>query len=193
MESESVQAVLEMGFSQDLVAQTVETCLGEDDGTLPSASELASMVLALEEEHASPGPAPALPQTPLQRLVASRTDVPQTTQHGVMVNGTRHMDPTYSAQTSPFQTPNSQQCVMNINGTTPQNKMWQQYRDPAQRLREENVRLSDRYLCKICMENQVRVTFLPCGHLACCGSCSSSVSLCPICRMSIEDHINTYY
>ncbi|XP_071090741.1 baculoviral IAP repeat-containing protein 7-A-like [Haliotis cracherodii] len=193
MESESVQAVLEMGFSQDLVAQTVETCLREDDGTLPSASELASMVLALEEEQASPGPAPALPQTPLQRLVASRTDAPQTTQHGVMVNGTRHMDPTYNALTSPSQTPNSQQCVMNINGTTPKNQMWQQYRDPAQRLREENVRLSDRYLCKICMENQVRVTFLPCGHLACCGSCSSSVSLCPICRMSIDDHINTYY
>ncbi|XP_046558234.1 baculoviral IAP repeat-containing protein 2-like [Haliotis rubra] len=196
MNAESVQAVLEMGFSKDLVEKTVENCLKEDDETMPSASELASMVIALEEEQASPGLAPALPPTPLQRLVASRTDVPQAIpQQGITVNGSRN--PVFNAMIPPFHTPNSHNNVITINGnfingTTQHSRVWQQYRDP-QRLREENARLSDRYLCKICMENQVRVTFLPCGHLACCDPCSTSLSLCPICRMTIEGHVDTYY
>ncbi|XP_067657571.1 baculoviral IAP repeat-containing protein 7-A-like [Haliotis asinina] len=196
MNTESVQAVLEMGFSKDLVERTVENCLREDEESLPSASELASMVLALEEEQVSPGSAPALPLTPLQRLLASRTDVPQAiTQQGVMVNGSR--SPASNATITALQTPNTHNDVVTINGnfingTTQHSRTWQQYRDP-QRLRDENARLSERYLCKICMENQVKVTFLPCGHLACCGTCSTSLSLCPICRMTIEGYIDTYY
>ncbi|ESO94731.1 hypothetical protein LOTGIDRAFT_203896 [Lottia gigantea] len=51
---------------------------------------------------------------------------------------------------------------------------------------EENRNLKDQRLCKICLENEISIIFLPCGHVCCCGECSMSVKACPICRNDIE-------
>ena len=40
--------------------------------------------------------------------------------------------------------------------------------------------------CKICMDKEVGVVFIPCGHIACCVECGESFSHCPICRSEIE-------
>ncbi|KAK6168965.1 hypothetical protein SNE40_020109 [Patella caerulea] len=52
---------------------------------------------------------------------------------------------------------------------------------------EENRNLKEQRLCKICLEKEVSIIFLPCGHVCCCGECSLSVQLCPICRKEIEN------
>lgn len=51
---------------------------------------------------------------------------------------------------------------------------------------------SDRILCKICMDREVSVTFLPCGHLVCCAQCAKSVQRCPVCRQTVRASIRTY-
>ncbi|XP_055836489.1 E3 ubiquitin-protein ligase LRSAM1-like isoform X2 [Episyrphus balteatus] len=40
--------------------------------------------------------------------------------------------------------------------------------------------------CVICMEEYVRVIFLPCGHMCCCLNCQLKVDICPMCRAEIE-------
>ena len=40
--------------------------------------------------------------------------------------------------------------------------------------------------CKICMDKEVGVVFIPCGHITCCVECGESFSHCPICRREIE-------
>ena len=40
--------------------------------------------------------------------------------------------------------------------------------------------------CKICMDKEVGVVFIPCGHIACCVECGESFSYCPICRRKIK-------
>lgn len=40
--------------------------------------------------------------------------------------------------------------------------------------------------CVICMEEYVRVIFLPCGHMCCCLNCQLKVDICPMCRADIE-------
>lgn len=45
---------------------------------------------------------------------------------------------------------------------------------------------SDAMLCKICLDRQFTVVFLPCGHLVSCVECSEQVSHCPICRVYIR-------
>lgn len=40
--------------------------------------------------------------------------------------------------------------------------------------------------CVICMEEYVRVIFLPCGHMCCCLNCQLKVEVCPMCRAEIE-------
>ncbi|XP_052808113.1 putative inhibitor of apoptosis [Mya arenaria] len=58
---------------------------------------------------------------------------------------------------------------------------------------EENKKLKDQQLCKICMDKEVCITFLPCGHLATCLDCSTSLHECPMCRRKIEDKVRTYW
>ncbi|VDH90557.1 Hypothetical predicted protein [Mytilus galloprovincialis] len=47
-------------------------------------------------------------------------------------------------------------------------------------LQKENEELEDLYTCKICLDEKVGVTFLPCGHLVTCKSCSPKLRKCPV-------------
>ncbi|KAK4883076.1 hypothetical protein RN001_006395 [Aquatica leii] len=49
-------------------------------------------------------------------------------------------------------------------------------------LEEENRLLKEARLCKICMDNEVGIVFLPCGHLATCFNCAPNLEDCPVCR-----------
>lgn len=59
-------------------------------------------------------------------------------------------------------------------------------------LEEENRRLKEARLCKICMDREVATVFLPCGHLATCVHCAPSLLYCPICRQKIRANVRTF-
>ncbi|XP_014488474.1 PREDICTED: baculoviral IAP repeat-containing protein 7-like isoform X2 [Dinoponera quadriceps] len=59
-------------------------------------------------------------------------------------------------------------------------------------LQEENRKLKEARLCKICMDNDVSIVFLPCGHLATCIFCASSLTFCPMCRIMIRASVRTF-
>lgn len=46
--------------------------------------------------------------------------------------------------------------------------------------------------CVLCFDEQKDTVFIPCGHLACCRSCSKQVSKCPICRKAITHTVPVY-
>lgn len=46
--------------------------------------------------------------------------------------------------------------------------------------------------CKICMDRDICMVFIPCGHLVCCQQCSAAVDKCPICCATISQKIKTY-
>lgn len=43
-------------------------------------------------------------------------------------------------------------------------------------------RLMDSLTCRICMDNQIDVAFLPCAHMVTCHKCASRIDKCPVCR-----------
>ncbi|KMZ63200.1 E3 ubiquitin ligase-like protein [Zostera marina] len=47
-------------------------------------------------------------------------------------------------------------------------------------------------LCVICLEQEYNAVFVPCGHMCCCMSCSSRLSLCPICRGRLKQIVRTF-
>ncbi|KAH8405127.1 hypothetical protein KR222_004197 [Zaprionus bogoriensis] len=59
-------------------------------------------------------------------------------------------------------------------------------------LEEENRQLKDARLCKVCLDEEVGVVFLPCGHLATCNQCAPSVANCPMCRAEIKGFVRTF-
>ncbi|XP_061416862.1 tumor susceptibility gene 101 protein-like [Lethenteron reissneri] len=60
------------------------------------------------------------------------------------------------------------------------------------RTEEELRRLQDRHTCKVCMDNEVSVVFVPCGHLVACQECASSLANCPICRAAVREAVRTF-
>lgn len=59
-------------------------------------------------------------------------------------------------------------------------------------LLQENRRLKEERLCKICLDREITIVLIPCGHFVSCNYCSSSISNCPICRSSINEFVKTY-
>ncbi|KAM9376447.1 E3 ubiquitin-protein ligase XIAP [Pholidichthys leucotaenia] len=60
--------------------------------------------------------------------------------------------------------------------------------DPMEKLRK----LQKEKQCKICMDRDIDVVFIPCGHLVCCKECSMPLLKCPICCGAISQRIRTY-
>lgn len=59
-------------------------------------------------------------------------------------------------------------------------------------VRELERTQEERLICKICMDAEVGIVFLPCGHISCCPNCASGLDLCPMCRNPIEKMYRTF-
>lgn len=59
-------------------------------------------------------------------------------------------------------------------------------------LEEKLERMQEERTCKICMDAEVGVVFLPCGYFSCCAKCAKGVDMCPMCRSPIQEMVRTY-
>ncbi|XP_035121075.2 baculoviral IAP repeat-containing protein 3 isoform X3 [Callithrix jacchus] len=57
---------------------------------------------------------------------------------------------------------------------------------------EQLRRLQEERTCKVCMEKEVSIVFIPCGHLVVCQDCAPSLRKCPICRSTIKGTVRTF-
>ncbi|OWF56466.1 Baculoviral IAP repeat-containing protein 7-A [Mizuhopecten yessoensis] len=53
-------------------------------------------------------------------------------------------------------------------------------------LTEENQELREQKICKVCLDEEASIVFLPCGHLVTCPMCASALRKCPVCRTYIR-------
>ncbi|XP_017275162.1 E3 ubiquitin-protein ligase XIAP [Kryptolebias marmoratus] len=60
--------------------------------------------------------------------------------------------------------------------------------DPLEKLRKLQMEKQ----CKICMDRDICIVFLPCVHLVTCKQCSESLTKCPICCRAITQKLKTY-
>ncbi|KAM3612380.1 uncharacterized protein V6R79_007762 [Siganus canaliculatus] len=75
--------------------------------------------------------------------------------------------------------------------SSPQNddaKTQEQEEDPLEKLRKLQMEKQ----CKICMDRDICIVFIPCGHLVTCKECSLSLVKCPICCGAIAQKVKTY-
>lgn len=69
----------------------------------------------------------------------------------------------------------------------------QRFSDSGEESLEEKLeRMQEERMCKICMDAEVSVVFLPCGHLSCCVGCANGMNSCPMCRRAIHDKRRIY-
>ncbi|KAH9487776.1 hypothetical protein Btru_068733 [Bulinus truncatus] len=60
-------------------------------------------------------------------------------------------------------------------------------------IKKENIQMREQTLCKICMDSEVEVVFLPCGHLVSCKDCSVALSDCPVCRKPLKGMVRAFF
>uniref|UniRef100_A0A8C0ZIY7 RING-type E3 ubiquitin transferase n=1 Tax=Cyanistes caeruleus TaxID=156563 RepID=A0A8C0ZIY7_CYACU len=88
----------------------------------------------------------------------------------------------------------SQGAVPRETGTSRQEtrSVRQKESDESQLSTEEQLRrLQEERMCKVCMDKDVSVVFVPCGHLVACGECALNLRLCPICRAVIQGRLTS--
>ena len=56
----------------------------------------------------------------------------------------------------------------------------------------ENRQMKDAPICKICMDNEVEVVLLPCGHLISFVNCAHKLKDCLVCRQFIKRIVRTF-
>uniref|UniRef100_A0A8C0A828 Baculoviral IAP repeat containing 2 n=1 Tax=Bos mutus grunniens TaxID=30521 RepID=A0A8C0A828_BOSMU len=59
-------------------------------------------------------------------------------------------------------------------------------------LEEQLRRLQEERTCKVYMDKEVSIVFIPCGHLVVCQECAPSLRKCPICRGIIKGTVRTF-
>uniref|UniRef100_A0A3B3Z775 E3 ubiquitin-protein ligase XIAP n=1 Tax=Periophthalmus magnuspinnatus TaxID=409849 RepID=A0A3B3Z775_9GOBI len=78
-------------------------------------------------------------------------------------------------------------CRGGLKGWEPEEDPWEEH-DPLKKLEQ----LQREKLCKICMDRDISVVFVPCGHLVACQQCSREVTKCPICCSAITQKVKTF-
>jgi len=63
----------------------------------------------------------------------------------------------------------------------------------SQKLVQENDLLKQQRLCKVCLDEEAAIVFLPCGHLVACGFCASALHKCPVCRRRINGTVRAIF
>lgn len=59
-------------------------------------------------------------------------------------------------------------------------------------MEEQLRRLQEERTCKVCMDKEVNIVFIPCGHLVVCRECAPSLRKCPICRGLVKGTVRTF-
>ncbi|KAM3664146.1 baculoviral IAP repeat-containing protein 7 isoform 2-T2 [Ammospiza maritima maritima] len=88
----------------------------------------------------------------------------------------------------------SQGAVQRETGTSRQEIRSVQQKEPESQLSTEEQlrRLQEERMCKVCMDRDVSVVFVPCGHLVACEACALNLRLCPICRAAIRGSVRAF-
>jgi hypothetical protein len=57
---------------------------------------------------------------------------------------------------------------------------------------EDRDERASRVTCKVCLDKEIGVLFLPCGHLVACIQCGPGMVTCPLCRSKIVKTHRTF-
>ncbi|XP_013406876.1 baculoviral IAP repeat-containing protein 7-like [Lingula anatina] len=172
MDTELVQLVLGLGFERLSVQNAVEQRLRTTGDDFHSAESLVEAVLNITESIRQRVSQPEVPVTPPPRdLPREQSQMPNASPE--VKASDRTCEPSGKKAMSPSSVPLDPDEASKI-------------------LKEENLRLKEQRRCKICMDEEANIVFLPCGHLVSCAQCAPALRTCPICRSCIRGTVRTY-
>ncbi|XP_069131056.1 uncharacterized protein [Argopecten irradians] len=180
MTSPAVLSIREMGYSNDVIKAAIQQ-LRRNQGPVPlSAEALVEIIFGLGDD--IPPERPNETQTGQSITQAPRTGTPPSIES--LSSGSNTSEPQTEAATSEPRSPHRPR------GGEASSRAYTE--EELKSIQDENNQLKEQMKCKICMDNLVCISFLPCGHLCCCAECAPAMVKCPICRQIIRGSVRTY-
>ncbi|XP_058542445.1 baculoviral IAP repeat-containing protein 3-like isoform X2 [Neofelis nebulosa] len=226
MNTPVVKAALEMGFSRNLVKQTVQSKILTSGENYKTVSDIVSDLLNAEDEIREEEKERATEEKESDDVSLIRKNRMALFQHLTSVlpilDGLRtarviteqeHSVITQKAQTSlqarllidavlvkgSFAVTVFKNCLLEMDPVLYERFFVQQdlkyvpTEDVSDLPVEEQLRrLQEERTCKVCLDREVSVVFIPCGHLVVCQDCAPPLRKCPICRGPIKGTVRTF-
>ncbi|XP_061171215.1 uncharacterized protein LOC133180760 isoform X2 [Saccostrea echinata] len=201
MKSAAVISIKDMGYSEE----TIKTAITTIKSRLPrgkhkvSAQEILEVIFELaDSQRASENSSSqSEPQRNVDQSESSSTPAVQS--EAITENVTNNISQSASTTDKTDQSTGEETATTGASnageagtGENISNFLSNPTFDELTSLRQENTSLKDQIICKICMEKNVSIAFLPCGHLACCADCAPAMRKCPICREFVRGTVKTY-
>ncbi|XP_076079629.1 putative inhibitor of apoptosis isoform X1 [Mytilus galloprovincialis] len=167
----SVRSVKEMGYTMEIIRPAYKEAVHQHKTTAISAVQLMEKVLEIEERSSNTTHA-----QPIEGASANMSATEKTNQS--IQNSETSSD---VPKPVPSSADNQIPCVQYETTT-----------GECKGSTSGDVNNKDLLLCKVCLEEDVSIVFLPCGHLATCGQCAPAMKRCPICRTHVRGSVKTY-
>ncbi|KAI0227251.1 Baculoviral IAP repeat-containing protein 7-A [Lamellibrachia satsuma] len=212
MDTSRVRSVLDMGFPCDLVYKVIENRLTTTGDDFPNVQSLMEAVFA--EEEAAPSSSSSA------RSTATISTAPAAVAATCNGGGTETTACNRAATTAAETAAETAACNGATTAAATQNQTAASAnttkKGKTQKKRKKNkfatgssgteaspsvemkseVRPAtsehQRLLCKICLDDEAKILFLPCGHLCSCAKCAPALRNCPICRALIRGTVRVY-
>ncbi|KXJ22789.1 E3 ubiquitin-protein ligase XIAP [Exaiptasia diaphana] len=173
--------VMEMGFTREDIKNAIAT---QTERTGSGFVRLHDLMQALLDDSRANSP------PPLQGQITNPSESQQTTETQCSPTdpsqiqfATSH---SFSFDTSNF---GPKRSLRRSNSAPPNASSNTASSEPV---RDLDSMQEERLICKICMDAEVGVVFIPCGHISCCPPCASGLDLCPMCRKPIQQVVRTF-
>ncbi|XP_024899542.1 baculoviral IAP repeat-containing protein 2 isoform X2 [Pteropus alecto] len=167
MNTPVVKAALEMGFSRSLVKQTVQSKILTTGENYKTVNDIVSALLNAEDEKR---------QEEKERQTEEMASVKGNAAANIFKNCLKEID-----------------SALYKNLFVEKNMKYIPTEDVSGLSLEEQLRrLQEERTCKVCMDKEVSIVFIPCGHLVVCQECAPSLRKCPICRGIIKGTVRTF-
>ncbi|XP_071964021.1 putative inhibitor of apoptosis isoform X2 [Antedon mediterranea] len=179
MHSKYVLQILEMGYDIKQVEKVVQRRLKSTGDNFNSAAELFDAVMMAENDESSF----KSDSMSCSKVDSLKGDSQNCKDDSLQANGKSKHQALELPKNDDSTT--SRQGRRSTSSESDEENLSEELKSTLRDLREKGT-------CKICMDNEACVLFVPCSHLATCVSCAENLSSCPICRTTIQRYVKAY-
>ncbi|KAL3882683.1 hypothetical protein ACJMK2_029000 [Sinanodonta woodiana] len=176
LHTEPVRTVLDMGFPVDIVQTAVKSLQERQRNRHISTTDLLEVLLPSTENDLSSA---SLKPVPMEKgFVRNITEESKATPDRKGKEAILYTEEVHESRRKDAATV--------IDGKDRKSSAVRLFQKDYESLTEENRLLKDQMTCKICMDADACIVFLPCSHMMTCPQCAPAFRKCPMCRQLIR-------
>nr|ATZ76820.1 inhibitor of apoptosis 1 [Sinohyriopsis schlegelii] len=184
MDCPAAKSILYMGYDTEMVKQAMQILTSRNGHAKFSATDIIEIIFQQEEKetklHVTEVSDPSNDTARIQTDASTQYSVSKTKDMSVNEKEKSDNDSKLQHNNSMEEKKNDQSLGSNMSP------------EELKSLLKQNKELKDQMTCKICMDREACIVFLPCSHMMACPQCAPAFRKCPVCRQLIRGTVRAY-